>query len=112
MVLINSICCVELSLRLADEGKYEEALDFISLGPWDICATTTQGGPTWSIEGTPGLKPYLPHSGACFNIQEAVNIFEGIKEHSKDIKDWANVRLYSMFYGIWILKTCMTGLIP
>lgn len=91
--LISGICLVELSLRRADEGKYEEALYLISLGAWDICATTTEAGPTWGIEGTPGLQPDLPHSGTGFNIQEAVNIFEGLKEHSKDVKDWENVRL-------------------
>ena len=63
-ILIIGICYIESALMNYEDGKYEDALFLISEGSWNICAITTESGPSWSTEETPGLQPYLPHSGS------------------------------------------------
>ncbi|GEM_PF-5453807 len=98
ILLTGGVVGVELALVRAEQRRYEEALNLMSRFAWDICATTIR--PIISIdiiEGThhqdvPEFLPYLPHSGCEFKIQEAVDIFEEIKAHGKDIKDWSDIQ--------------------
>lgn len=92
--LVVGIARVELSLIRAEQRNFEEALSLITEGAWGICATTIEGTPPWFSESIPGFEPYLPHSGHHFDIQEAANIFENVKRHHRDIKNWEHIKLY------------------
>lgn len=101
--LLGSITRIELSLIRADQRSYEEALYEISEGAWGICATTV-GDDSGQL---PSFAPYLPHSGHEFDIQEAINIFEEIRNHARDIKDWEQISncceilRYLGFFGLY-----------
>lgn len=100
LVLVSSIARVEMSLVRADQRNYEEALSLITEGAWGMCATNLEGKVEYLPEEMrfqqeyPGFTPYLPHSRHEFAIQEAANIFEKVKRHAKDIKNWEDIRLY------------------
>ncbi len=87
IILISGIARMELSRLFAERGEYEKALCHISDGAWDICATTIKD----ETGKLPPFVPYLPHSGRSFNIRVAMNIFEALKEHTGDVKEWGNV---------------------
>jgi len=84
--LVVGIVKTELSLIHAEQRKYEDALRLITESAWSMCATT--------IEDDPDFEPYLPHSGRGFDIQEAIDIFEEVKRHAKDTRDWESVGGY------------------
>lgn len=88
-VLVGGIARVELSFWRAEQRNYEEAFWDITNGAWDICATMVEG----QSSELPNFKPYLPHSGNQFNVQEAADIFEEVKRHSKNIKNWEYIRM-------------------
>ena len=89
LVMVGGIARVELSFWRVEQRNYEEAFWDITNGAWDICATMIK-----DISGEEtDFKPYLPHSGRHFNIQEVANIFEEVKRHSKDIKNWEYIRI-------------------
>jgi len=106
-VLLSGITDIELSLVCVEERNYEEAFSLITNGAWNICAATMHPAKSRDIEELRTLlngkdsesfqdepteildfEPYLPHSGKQFDIQEVANIFEEVRRHSKDIKDW------------------------
>jgi len=99
-ILVGDIARVELSLIRVEQRNYEEALSLITQGAWGMCATTLEGKAEYLPEAKrfgqeyPGFTPYLPHSGHGFDIQEAANIFEEVKRHAKDIKNWEDIGLY------------------
>ena len=100
IILVDGISRVELSLRRAEQGEYEEALSLVSEGAWDLCTTTIEAETGYlpatmqSQQEFLRFTPYLPHSGNEFDIQEAANIFEDAKRHSRHIKNWDNIELY------------------
>jgi len=87
--LVVGIVRTELSLFRAEQRKYETALSLITEGAWSMCATTIE-----DIEDDVDFKPYLPHSGYQFDIQEAANIFEEVKKHARDIENWEYIKVY------------------
>ncbi len=99
-ILVGEIARVELSLIRVEQRNYEEALSLVTEGAWGMCATTLKGKVKYLPEPKrfrqeyPGFTPYLPHSGHEFDIQEAANIFEEVKRHAKDIKNWEDIKLY------------------
>jgi len=99
-ILVGDIARVELSLIRVEQRNYEEALSLITEGAWGMCATMLEGKVEYLPEAKQfqqeyaGFTPYLPHSGHGFDIQEAANIFEEVKRHAKDIKNWEDIRLY------------------
>lgn len=72
-----------------EQRDYERAFWDITNGAWDICATI--------VEDLSGelrrFEPYLPHSGKRFNIQEAADIFEEVKRHSRKITNWEYMQM-------------------
>jgi len=88
-VLVGGIARAELSFWRVEQRHYEEAFWDITNGAWDICATMVEG----QSSELPSFKPYLPHSGNQFNVQEAADIFEEVKRHSKNIKNWEYIRM-------------------
>jgi len=84
LVMVSGIARVELSFWRVEQTNYEEAFCDITNGAWDICATTVED----KSSELPSFRPYLPHSGSQFSIQEVADIFEQVKRHSKDIKNW------------------------
>lgn len=88
-VLVGGIARAELSFWRVEQRNYEEAFWDITNGAWDICATMVED----QSGELPKFKPYLPHSGKQFNVQEAADIFEEVKRHSKNIKNWEYVRM-------------------
>lgn len=99
-ILVGGIARIELSLIRVEQRNYEEALSLVTEGAWGMCATTLEGKLEYLPETNRfqqeylGFAPYLPHSGHEFDIQEAANIFEEVKRHAKDIKNWEDIRLY------------------
>ncbi len=110
-VLVRGITDIELSLVRAEQGNYEEAFALITNGAWYICAATMHPAKSRDIEelrallngnnsesfeveptGLLDFEPYLPHSGKAYDIQEVAIIFEEVKRHSKDIRDWGSIQ--------------------
>jgi len=89
LVLVGGIAQVELSFWHADQRNYADAFSLITNGAWGIHAATVEDEPS----ELPDFKPYLPHSGNQFNIQEVADIFEEVKRHSREIKDWWYVKI-------------------
>jgi hypothetical protein len=89
LVMVGGIACVELSFWRTEQRNYEEAFWDITNGAWNICAARIES----KLDGLPSFKPYLPHSGNQFNIQEAADIFEEVKKHSRDIKNWEYIQM-------------------
>jgi len=84
LVMVGGIALVELSLWRTEQRNYEEAFWDITNGAWNICAATVES----KVDGLPDFKPYLPHSGSQFNIQEVADIFEEVRKHPRDIRNW------------------------
>ncbi len=89
LVMVSGIARVELSFWRIEQTNYEEAFWDITNGAWDICATTVED----KSSELPNFRPYLPHSGSQFSIQEVADIFEQVKRHSKGIKDWEYMQM-------------------
>lgn len=107
--LVSGVIFSEAALLRYYERKYEEALHLTCNGLFNLRIATKQDSyvvmravnKMMALEkGTPeketpedlrGLTPYLPHSGEWFDEQEAANIFEAIKVHHHDIKEWDEV---------------------
>lgn len=88
--LIGGIVQMELSLRRAEQGKYEEAFQLLNGAVWALSTTTFDN----DSDQFTCFIPYLPHSGHRLDIKEAINIFEGIKVHARNIKSWEDVIVY------------------
>jgi len=89
LVMVSGIARVELSLWHVEQRNYEKAFWGITNGAWDICAARVEG----KSNELPSFEPYLPHSGNQFNIQEAADIFEEVKKHPRDIKNWEYIQM-------------------
>lgn len=98
-ILLSGIIRIASASVCVSEMRYEHAFSHVSQGAWDICATTLEQTTKASPETgrvdyhNNGFLPYLPHLGREFEIQDAADIFEEIRRHPKDIRDWGNVRL-------------------
>jgi hypothetical protein len=88
-ILVDGIIRVELALRRAEQGKYEEAFQLINGAAWDMCATNVES----ESDQLANFVPYLPHSGRRFDIQEAIDIFEEVKRHARNISAWEDVEI-------------------
>lgn len=89
LVLVGGITRAELSFVHTEKGNYEEAFWDVTNAAWDICATTVAS----ESGDLPDFRPYLPHSGDYFNIQEVADIFEEVKRHEKRVKNWEYVKI-------------------
>lgn len=87
LVLVGGIIRTELSFWQLEQGKYEEAFGGITNAGWNICAATIRSG----SDEADSFEPYLPHSGRQFDIQEAADIFEEVKRHSRDVGNWDRI---------------------
>jgi len=88
-VLVGGIARAELSFWRVEQRNYEKAFWDITNGAWDICATIVED----QSGELPKFKAYLPHSGKQFNVQEAADIYEEVKRHSKNINNWEYIRM-------------------
>ena len=88
--LIAGIIWFELALRRAAEGKYEEAFDFINGAVWHLAIVTFED----ESGQMAAFKPYMPHSGLGFNIQEVIKLFEELKAHAHNIENWQTISEY------------------
>jgi len=89
-ILVGGIISVELALRRAEQGKYEEAIQLINGAAWDMCATNVE----YESDQLANFVPYLPHSGRKFDIQDVIDIFEEVKTHARNINDWEDVKTF------------------
>lgn len=113
LLLLGGIIKVEAALNIAEQRNWEQALYLMADGARHISATTIQLDND-ALEETVYFKPYLPHSMKPFDIQEAANIFEEAKSHSKDITNWIIIKVSCLmlnylgtfdlydYFGVWI----------
>lgn len=108
LVVAAGITDLELALCRAQNGRFEEALYLMSDATTELDLTMFHSFDPhpererarkekrfgWRLLWTSGNKrfEYLPHSRQALDPQDAVDIFEKLRVHPEQAKDWGKVR--------------------
>ena len=88
--LVSAITSAELSRVFYEKRDCEKAFQKLNGAAWSLCATRIKS----ESNQIGDFVPYLPHTLESFSVQEAANLFEELKRHSKDVQDWDSIRVY------------------
>jgi hypothetical protein len=108
LVLVTGITDLELALWRAQDGNYEEAFHLVSAATPELDLTAFRSfdphpererarkekRPLWRLLYDIGHRhfEYLPHSWEALDPQGAVDIFEKLRSHPDQVRDWSRVQ--------------------